>query len=314
MAAASIPVNLFNPGQVFACLGFLEVADMLLGDAEGGFDWTDEANVRFRIRVRSEENAFAVVLRFLARAEVYPLAPSGYSDTPPTKESENSTEDERDDLIGATGFRFSGSFPNRRGDRMALPIRFESSGGLALDIGHWADGSNRNDFKLYAGNRSAHSIACAMLRGTREKTKTSGTVGAIKTLGLATLWDQRSSDLIASPFDVLTGTGGSFNFDPRGGWTGLDAGYSPNVHSDHWIAGSPVVEILAACGLEHARPEEYETRKVRYGAWCGLLPPLLARPALGAADVALPVRRFRFELIMSGKNKVVTFAREERTA
>ena len=58
MGAASIPVDLFNPGQVFACLGFLEAADVLLGDAEGGFDWTDDGNaVRAercgRLRTRS---------------------------------------------------------------------------------------------------------------------------------------------------------------------------------------------------------------------------------------------------------------------
>jgi CRISPR-associated protein Csx14 len=35
MSEAVIPVDLFNPGQVFASLGFLEAADVLLGDAEG---------------------------------------------------------------------------------------------------------------------------------------------------------------------------------------------------------------------------------------------------------------------------------------
>ena len=37
MAESSIPVDLFNPGQVFACLGFLEAADVLCGHAEGRF-------------------------------------------------------------------------------------------------------------------------------------------------------------------------------------------------------------------------------------------------------------------------------------
>lgn len=41
--------------------------------------------------------------------------------------------------------------------------------GQWLEITHWADGSSRNDFKLYAGNRSAAGIARAMLLGTREK-------------------------------------------------------------------------------------------------------------------------------------------------
>ncbi|RMF69984.1 MAG: type I-U CRISPR-associated protein Cas8c, partial [Alphaproteobacteria bacterium] len=50
MAEAAIPVDLFNPGQVFACLGFLEAAEILLGEAEGGFDWSNEADVRFILR------------------------------------------------------------------------------------------------------------------------------------------------------------------------------------------------------------------------------------------------------------------------
>ena len=113
------------------------------------------------------------------------------------------------------------------------------------------------------------------------------------------------------PFDVLTLMGGSFNFDPRGAWTALDAGYSPNKHKHHGVAASPVVEILSAWGLEYARPDEYESRQVRYGAWSGLLPPMLARPALAGVSAAVPVRLFRFVLDLSGKNKVVTFAQEE---
>jgi CRISPR-associated protein Csb3 len=62
MAEASIPVDLFNPGQVFACLGFLEGAQLLLGDAEGGFDWSDSEQVRFRLNTAGAENPFAVVL------------------------------------------------------------------------------------------------------------------------------------------------------------------------------------------------------------------------------------------------------------
>ena len=88
MAEASIPVDLFNPGQVFACLGFLEAADVLLGDAEGGFDWSDEVHIRFILRAGAHENPFAVVLKFLAEAEVRRCAPVGYAD-PPTKKAPN---------------------------------------------------------------------------------------------------------------------------------------------------------------------------------------------------------------------------------
>ena len=76
-------------------------------------------------------------------------------------------------------------------------------------------------------------------------------------------------------------------------------------------AASPVVELLAAIGLEHARPDEYETRKVRYAVWGHPLPPMLARAALAGAALKVPTRRFGFELDLSGKNKVTTFAQEE---
>ncbi len=85
MSAPSIPVDLRNPGQVFACLGFLEAADVLLGDAEGGFDWSDEGNVSFALRARGERNPFEVVLEFLAEAEPKRWGPKGYADPPPKK-------------------------------------------------------------------------------------------------------------------------------------------------------------------------------------------------------------------------------------
>jgi len=95
---------------------------------------------------------------------------------------------------------------------------------------------------------------------------------------------------LEAPFDVVTPMGGSFNFHPRGAWTPIDAGYSPNTQEDG-IAASPVVEILAAIGLEHSRPDRYETRKVRYAVWGHPLPPMLVRAALAGADLKLPMRR-----------------------
>lgn len=65
MAENSIPVDLFNPGQVFACLGFLEAAEVLLGDAEGGFDWSNEGNVRFRLRAKGGRGSCSCSLGIL---------------------------------------------------------------------------------------------------------------------------------------------------------------------------------------------------------------------------------------------------------
>jgi CRISPR-associated protein Csx14 len=252
-----------------------------------------------------------VVLRFLADAELHPYAPFGYSEPSPKKNRAAKDDGDEGETIETDDLRLSPTYPDRHGDPTALPIQLKSSEGRVVELGHWADGSSRNDFKLYAGNRSAYTIARAMLRGTREKPKKNANEGGVKTRGIAALWAEQQEELIAAPFDVLTLMGGSFNFDPRGAWTPLDAGYSPNMHKHHGVAASPVVEMLAAWGLEHARPDEYKTRQLRYGVWSGLLPPILARPALAGLSVAVPARTFRFVLELSGKNKVVTFAQEE---
>jgi len=312
MSDASIPVDLRNPGQVFACLGFLEAADILLGDAEGGFDWRDEADVKFRLSTKTDGNPFAEVLEFLASVTPRRLAPNGYKEPSKKKakaaEATDSGDGEDDGEDDSATLEFSETFPAAEADRMSLPLRLGGGNRKTVTLGHWADGSTRESFKLYSGNRSAVGIASAMLGGTRTKPNKKHPSGEIKTKGIAQLWEEQRERLIERPFDVLTPMGGSFNFDPRGAWTAIDAGYSPNEH-DHRVQASPVVEFLAAWGLENARPDG--TRKVHYAAWGIPLPPIFARAALSGGIPALPLRHFRFDLDQSGKNKVVTFAELE---
>jgi CRISPR-associated protein Csb3 len=318
---ATIPVDLNSPGQVLACMGFLEAAEVLLSGAEARFDW-NEAPSKFVLCARGDRNPFEVVLDFLAKAEIIELTPSGYveggaadaddsgeEDAALSEPQEGEASDGHDAAVQVGRRMETGAFPSPEGDRNALPIQLMHSEDR-LTVSHWADGSSRNPFKLYSGNRSARRIATQMLRGVRAKPKKNQSIGDLKSKGLQQLWQERRAELLEKPFDVLTPMGGSFNFDPRGAWTAIDAGYSPNTQKDG-VAASPVVEILAAIGLEHARPDEYETRKVRYAVWGLSLPPMLARAALAGADLKLPMRRFRFELDLSGKNKVTTFAQEE---
>jgi CRISPR-associated protein Csx14 len=325
MNSASIPVDLFNPGQVFACVGFLEAADTLLGDAEGGFDWRKDGNAMFALSAKGEQNPFEAVLQFLAEAEPKRWGPIGYAEPPAKKGkrenqgdiSEDDESADEDELQAESRvLDLTPTFPAKAADRMALPIRIGGGNRPIVELGHWADGSSRESFKLYAGNRSADRIARAMLKGVRKKAtakqKAAGQPGNLKTNGVMQLWEQDRVALIGAPFDVLTPMGGSFNFDPRGAWTAIDAGYSPNEHK-HAIQASPVVEFLAAWGLENARPVEVESRvrQFRYAAWGVNLPPILARAALSGGLTTVPLRLFRFELDLSGKNKVVTFAQEE---
>ncbi|MGE3874545.1 MAG: hypothetical protein AB7F74_16480, partial [Parvibaculaceae bacterium] len=292
----------------------MEAADTLLGDAVGGFGWTDGPDVRFRLRAESETNPFGAVLEFLAAATPRRCAPVGFADDLQNKDEDEDQAQHEDNNAAEAGERpgtsvleLSETFVAARGDRMSLPIRLGGGNWPTIELGHWADGSSRVSFKLYAGNRSAEGIARAMLMGVRDKPKKGSPTGELRTKGIRQLWDDQRNELIARPFHVLTPMGGSFNFDPRGAWTAIDAGYSLNDQG-HLVEASPVVEMLAAWGLEHARPVEFETRKVRYAAWGELLPPILARAALCGSLSVVPLRYFRFELDMSGKNKVVTFA------
>jgi CRISPR-associated protein Csx14 len=302
MAKAKIPVDLFNPGQVFACMGYLEVAELLIGHVEGGFDWTNDAQALFEINTDGSENPFGTVLDFLTRAKMKQLVPRGYVNASTPDRQRKSTKAKRQAGVkaaeaanGACLTETVETFPARVVDERALPIRFERDG-QQLDVSHWADGSSRVSFKLFAGQQRSEVIAQCMLDAIRKLLKT------------------HRDQIIHDPFDLIMPLGGSsFKFDPRKSWTGIDAGYSPDEQS-HDVQASPIVEMLAALGFEHARPDEYETRKVRYGVWQGPVPLVLARAAMAGIRLGVPMRVFRFTLELAGKNKNVTFAQEETNA
>lgn len=302
MAQTSIPVDLFNPGQVFACMGFLEAAEVLLGRSEGGFDWDGGSDARFELHADGPRNPVEAVLEFLSEAEMQRLAPKGYEDPQPASKSKN--KEQKKQKAGSQKpnappedgrLVHVETFPAVKADRLALPLRL-SKDGHDLYMGHWCDASSRNSFKLFAGQQRSAVIARQMLDEMKR------------------LWRKRKEQLLTDPLGLTAPLGGSsFKFDARKAWTAIDAGYSPDEQS-HRVEASPVVELLAAIGLEHARPDEFDTREVRYGVWRGLLPPVLARAALGGARVGVPLRIFRFTLELAGKNKNVTFAREEVTS
>ena len=321
MTEHSIPVDLFNPGQVFACLGFLEAADVLCGEAQGCFhDWDNNSVARFHLSTGGNENPFEAVLGFLAEeAEIRRVAPRGYVDPPPKKKKSASSEtNDEGDVVSETEAanppEQTETFMAQKADKTTLPIRFGGGNRPVIELGHWADGSGRETFKLYSGNRSADKIARDMLNGVRKsikKQKQEGQPGALQTKGIEQLFDEDRNGLISDPFRV-TPMSGSFNFDPRGAWTAIDAGYSPNTQN-HTVTASPVVEFLAAWGLQNTRPLMWgnKGREVRYAVWKEMLPPMLARAASIGAIPGLTIKCFRFTLALSGKNKIVTFAKQE---
>lgn len=280
MSIHSIPVDLINPGQVLACMGFLEASETLLGPTEARFDW-QSGDAQFLLQTEASENPFAVVLAFVAEAKAIAVAPRGW--LVPNKISD---------------FMVSDTFPDTNGDATSLPIYLTDAQGRSVFLSHWTDGGVDETFKLYAGNRSAQKIANDMLRE------------------IATLRDKESAELLNNPLNVLCSMGGSFNFDPRGAWMGLDVGYSINdlksvKELEQKVVASPVVELLAAWGLQNTRPKELALRQYRYAVWNDWLPPQLARPALSGQLALTQQRHYQFALDLSGKNKIVCHAIQE---
>lgn len=282
MSINVIPVDLTNPGQVLACMGFLEASETLLGPTEARFDW-QSGEAKFLLQTEASENPFADVLSFVAGAKAIAIAPRGW--LIPSKISD---------------FMVSDTFPDADGDATSLPINLTDTQGRSAFLGHWTDGGVDDTFKLYAGNRSAQKIANDMLRE------------------IATLWSEKSFQLLTNPLNVLCSMGGSFNFDPRGAWMGLDVGYSINdlksvKELEQKVVASPVVELMAAWGLQNARPKELALRQYRYAVWDEWLPPQLARPALSGQFGLIRQRHYQFALDLSGKNKIVCYAIQENT-
>ncbi len=272
MAEAAVPVDLFNPGQVFACLGLLEAADVLLGDAEGGFDWSDEADVRFVLRAAGERNPVEAVLAFLAQAEVVAVAPC---------DSRNETKKWN---VPTRPLPPGAPFPFPDPTSPAtLPARL-CAGDAFIEIAHWGDATKRDNVKFWAGAGGYPGVA--LLRDALD------------------LMHDRWEEARADPFSVSALQSSSFRFDWRRDYIPLDAGFSPNEHPDVKMVGYPLVEILAAIGLSHARPLRLDKLHYRYGVLGGeaiVCPPLLLRAALGCAPLPFDRRVFRMELGWPGQ-------------
>ena len=267
MAEASIPVNLTNPGQVFACLGFLEAAEVLLGEARSGFDWRNPADVRFRLAGRGGDAPVLRVLRFLDEAAVTSFAPANSANS---MEETWGIETQTDD---------SGAFPYPDPDKPpTLPARLSDNAGHSVAIEYWGDSTRRDNVKFWGGMK--------------------GKPGAKLAQEALDLVDGRAADQAHDPFSLSAEQSSSFRFDWRRDYVPIDAGFSPNKHKSAMkMQGYPIVELLAAIGLTNARPVRREKLEYRYGvaglAGDELYDAIFLRAALGADGPPFPGMPFR---------------------
>jgi CRISPR-associated protein Csx14 len=298
MAEASIPVDLLNPGQVFACIGFMEAADVLLADAEGVFDWSCPGDVRFRLRARGETSPILRVLEFLDKASAGAVAPAGSA----TVEGWNSSWGPPPRVLArSVGY----PFPDPSSPATLVCILSDGVHEIALD--HWGDVTERDNVKFWAG--------------------AGGYPGAALARDALALVSGKAVAAVDDPFALAIPQSSSFRLDWRRDYIPIDAGFSLNEHSYIKTVGFPLVELLAAVGLTHARPRRPERRsKLQYIYWLVgranasesfWLRPSIMRAALGAMALPFPTRRFRMFLDWPGQEgqaRAITTVTEETIA
>ncbi len=278
MAEASIPVDLRNPGQVFACLGLMEAAEILVGPAQGRFGYQgSETRTRFHLEVAGGEDPVRTVLSFLAAAKARALAPAASGLADADKGVATLTED--DPLYP---FGDGETYPCPLPDKLsALPMLLDGPGG-AIPVWHWVDGnhSGRDNVKFWAGAGGYSGTALAR-----------DAIALLNGLG-----DNSLTEAAADPFAFAAPQSSSFRFDWRRDYISRDLGFSPNEHKKMCMVGFPLVELLAAIGLQHARPRRTDKLRYHYGVSNAVLPTIFARAVLGCQALGFPVRRFAMRL------------------
>jgi CRISPR-associated protein Csx14 len=274
MATSRIPVDLRNPGQVFACIGLVEAAGVLFGASRGGFDWSSHTMTHFDLEAEGGRAPVEAVLNFLVEAETLSVAPA---------DSRNSTEKWQ---VPTQQLPDGHPFPFPDPSSPAtLPVLLKR-GNDHMTIDHWGDDTRRDTVKFWAGS--------------------GGYPGAALVRDALQLIRALPEDAAENPFAVRASQSSSLRLDWRRDYIPLDAGFSPNEHPDIVMQGYPIVEVLAAIGLTHARPERIRKLEYRYAVigsakQRGAFDPIFLRAALGCAKLPFPSRAFRMHLGWPGQ-------------
>ena len=125
---SEIIVNIRNPGEVFACMGFLEIGEIISGNLKCKFDWDQIPNV-FKIDSPDNKNIFEEVLKYIINAEI-----TGY--TP-----------------------INGIYPAKEFKKEEQPCILKTAE-IKITFGQWSEGfRNRPRLKHFAGRQHSLSIA-----------------------------------------------------------------------------------------------------------------------------------------------------------
>ncbi len=269
----TIPVDVTNPGQFFACCGLLELADRLWPEAEGWF-----ADEIFCL-IGTQWMNFTGLMDSIVQARVLNTM------TP--------VQVARLEALSSMTRKDREKSPNLEGEKKVLealrreaPIVLDGKAHLRIDwFGDDSAGGAR--FKTWAGQQSVLNITQAMHTG----------LASIPDLCESTVWSNARAIGVPFNFDSDLGGQGSaldigFSFDPLAG------------NEATRIEGSckPALELLCFVGLQRFRPREVkgENRFV-YTAWNQPLPPSVAAAAACQSIQLSAARSYEFRLLYRTK-------------
>lgn len=294
MAESTVPVDVLNPGQVFACLGILEATEILLGGATAIFDWRNTVETTFRIAAAGEVAPMERVIDFLEEADIITRVPAGSANFGRWKSSWGQEPE-----IDNPGLPFP--FPDPTSPA-TLPILLRDKAGNEIALEYWGDSTKRDNVKFWAG--AAGYPGAAILRDALKIVS-----GKMRQHG-------------TNVFALSGAQTNSYRFDWRRDYVPSQDGFSPNKHNKNiQMVGFPLVEVLAAIGMTHARPKRRRKLEYQYGVLGSgegpPLDPIFHRAALGAETCPVPgtpFRRFVMHLDWPGQEdqaRCITHVTEE---
>jgi len=268
----TLPVDLTNPGQFFACCGLLELADRLWPGAEGWFD--DDV---FHITCG---HALVELLTVLADCIVTNTM------TPAQLDRLGILSELSEAQLRAV---IGGEAEKTILDGLRRKSAIVFSGALSMTISWFQDRFIRGfTLKTWAGQQSALTIASDMHAGLKHLLP----------------------EVTDSPWLTLRKVGLPFNFDSDigGQGSGLDIGFVFNAldkNSNTRINRGcrPILELLCFIGLQRFRPLELAGGDCfRYVAWAHPFSPLVAAVAASTMLQSANERHFVFRMFNTSKD------------
>jgi CRISPR-associated protein Csx14 len=285
MGMNSIPVDIRNPGQVFACLGLLEAADLFYGPARARFNWENVAV--FDLVAEKSDDPIKDLISFITECNVRAVSSKG--------------TDIKDNFGMETKIISEPVCRNPEPKSSTLPVEFYNADGKNICVSHWASSQETDglDNVKFWGGAAGYSAA-ARARDLK--------------VAFQTLSEEEKALALEDPFEACAALSIGFRLEMRRDYTAIDAGFSPNDHKTQiTVMGYPLVELFAIIGLEHSRPKYISRFKYRYAVWGDFMPPLLARPILGGQSCNFSTRYFVMSLsqVNKGGDRAISFVTEE---